>query len=63
MSTLKAYHHYQLRDAVKKTSMHIENIIPVADREVSEVMFNEYEDLTPGNGALATMVKFDCMEG
>lgn len=59
MPTLKAYRHYQLKD--KKKSMHIETIIPVSDREVSQAFFDEYEDIS-GSDAIATMVKFDCVE-
>jgi hypothetical protein len=62
MPTIKAYHNYQLRAAVRKTSMHIEKITPTADREVSQIFFDEYDDLTIDKSQLPAMVKFDCVE-
>jgi hypothetical protein len=46
---MKAYHRYVLRKERKKISRHINEIIPVEDREVSKVMFDEYEDVTGGS--------------
>lgn len=49
MAVMKAYHRYVLRKERKKISRHINEIIPVEDREVSKVMFDEYEDVTGGS--------------
>jgi hypothetical protein len=59
MPKLEAYHHYRLKGSPKNNEHFI---IPIADREVSQKMFDEYKDVTKGNGSVAIMVKFDCVE-
>ena len=60
MPKFKAYHHYKLKNP--KGSSRINEIIPLADREVRQSVFDEYEDTTVDRSALVTMVKFDCLE-
>ena len=46
MPTLKKGHTYTLKKQFKKTSRYIDTIQPLDDREVPEIMFNQYEDVT-----------------
>ena len=40
----KRYHYYRLKKRFAKTSRHINDFIPLEDREVSKEMFEQYED-------------------
>lgn len=60
MPILKKGHHYKLKNP--KKSNYINEIIPMENREVSQRLFDEYEDVTVDRSALVTMVKFDCVE-
>lgn len=46
MPIMKAFHLYQLRKDVQKTSRHIQEIMPVSDMKVSNEMFQEYVDVS-----------------
>jgi hypothetical protein len=44
MPVFKAYHHYVLRKEKAKKSSHINEILPIADRDISVSVFQEYEE-------------------
>jgi len=41
----KRYHYYKLKKRFIKTSRHINDFIPLEDRETTKEMYEQYEDL------------------
>lgn len=46
VKTLLRYHKYRLRKSAEKEGRYISSIMPIEDREVTDVMFDKYEDVT-----------------
>lgn len=62
MPVFKAYHKYRLKESVKKTAPYVNEIVPVADRTVSQKQFDCYTEIIERNPAIPYLVKFGCLE-
>lgn len=47
MPILKKMHYYRLKEKYKKTSRHIPEIVPHKNLTVSDIFFNQYEEIKP----------------